>query len=75
MKLIWLDRDGYVEKTETMTAKQAALKVEPLLGSVSQRLCRYCAAVSMEDRTLTIYSRGGSWCREHRDECRGKGCQ
>lgn len=82
MKIIWLDRDGYVEKTEIMTPKQAGAKVGPLLNRGGKtasapavlRPSRYCASVNMEAGTLTVYSRGGSWCRDHKQECHGSGC-
>ncbi len=81
MKVIWLDRDGYTEKTETMTPRQATVKVLPLLkpgGDLEDprflRRVQYCAAVNMEAGTLTIYRRGGSWCSEHKGQCLGNGC-
>jgi len=83
MKIIWLDREGYVEKTEVMTAKQAGIKVRPFLdlGGVQtgnalagSRNGKYCASVDLKAGTLTVYKRGGSWCIENRQECRGNGC-
>lgn len=81
MKVIWLDRDGYTEKTETMTPRQATAKVLPLLkpgGDLEDlrflRRLQYCAAVNMAAGTLTIYRRGGSWCNEHKGQCPGNGC-
>ena len=79
MTVIWLDRDGYVEKTENLSPKQAGAKVAPLLdtkngAAAASRPSRYCASVNMEEGTLTVYSRGGSWCRNHKEECLGKGC-
>ena len=83
MKIIWLDRDGFVEKTEHLSPKQAGAKVGPLLGvkagvlataAPMLRPSRYCASVNMEEGTLTVYARGGSWCRDHKQECHGSGC-
>lgn len=84
MTVIWLDRDGFIEKKEYMTAKQAVAKVGPLLKSgaalafdegFSMHQGRYCAAVDIAEGTLTLYARGGSWCRENRERCRGNGCR
>jgi hypothetical protein len=81
MKVIWLDRDGYTEKIESLSTQQIKAKIGPYLsrradsaGMSAVGIRRYCAAVNAGSATFTVYSRGGSWCRDHKEQCRGNGC-